>query len=271
MSRETVPRPVPVVVSRVAHAEYEDHRFMGHSAFHDLLGHETITGLLALSILGRRVDDDVKTALDLMANCCSAADPRIWPLKAARVAASYGEALAGFAAGQLAMMGPFMSPRTIGTAAEGLARLRMKLDAEGADPGADVVDRVVLEHIAHGRVGGYGVPLRPQDERYVALHGAMTRVGRHMLPHWRAQEILSAAMRREKKLEPNIGIALAAALLDIGCTPWQAGTFATHLFGHTMIANSFEASVQRSAAMQALPLDTIRYAGHAPRKSPRSA
>jgi hypothetical protein len=260
--------PAPVIVSRVAHAEHGDHRFMGYSAFRELLGHESMTGLLALSILGRRVDDDVKTALDLMANCASAADPRIWPLKAARVAASYGEALAGFAAGQLAMMGPFMSPRTIGEAAEQLARLRAKLDAAGADP-ADV-ERVVRDHIAGGRLGGYGVPLRAEDERYVALRGAMTRVGRHTLPHWSAQELLSATMRREKKLEPNVGIALAAALLDIGCTPAQARFFATNLFGHTMIANAFEASEERSAAMQKLPLGTIRYAGKAPRTSPRA-
>ena len=120
----------PIVITRVAHAGPEDHRFMGHGALTELLGHETGTGLLALAILGRLVTSDEKQALDAMAVSLTAADPRIWPLKASRIAASYGEMLAGVATGQFAMMGTYMSPRVIGAAARHLSRLRMALGDE---------------------------------------------------------------------------------------------------------------------------------------------
>jgi hypothetical protein len=269
-------RPVPaapIVVTRVAHAGHDDHRFMGHGALTELLGHESITGLFALAVLGRRVDADAKTTLDMLAAATSAADPRIWPLKASRIAASYGEALAGYAAGQLAMMGPYMSPRIVGAAAEELTRLRKNLDAAGSDPAA--VDRAVQEHMTNGgiagRLAGYGVPVRDKDERFAAFRAEMVRIGRDALPYWSAQETLTVAMRSDKQIEPNIGIGLAAGLLDIGCNPSQARALATHLLGHTFAANAFEAGEQRSAAMQKLPVGAVHYVGQAPRKSPRSA
>ena len=259
----------PVIVTRVAHAGSDDHRFFGHGALKELLGRETATGLLAMAILGRRVSLDEKQLFDALAVALTAADPRIWPLKAARIVASYGETLAGLAAGQLAMMGTYTGPRIIGTAAEHLARLRTAL---GDETRQDVIAQRIAEHMSHDeRLAGYGIPMREDDERLVALRGHMIQAGRTELPHWRAQEALSVVMRRERKLPPNIGIGLAAALLDVGCTPAQAGALSIGLIQHDFAANAFEAAQQSSAAMQRLPEECVVYVGPAPRRSPRSA
>jgi hypothetical protein len=258
----------PIIVTRVAHAGSDDHRFMGVGALSELLGTETETGLLALAILGRRVSPVEKDALDAMAVSLTAADPRIWPLKASRIGASYGEVLVGLAVGQLAMMGTYTGPRIIGAAAEHLARLRRAL---GVDTAERIVAARIAEHMTtQERFAGYGIPMREHDERFLALRGYMERTRRDRLPHWQAQEALSAAMVRERKLAPNIGIGLAAGLLDLGATPAQAGALAIGLIQHDFAANAFEAAQQRSSAMQQLPEDCVDYVGPPPRSSPRS-
>ncbi len=258
----------PIIVTRVAHAGSADHRFMGRGVLTELLGNETGTGLLALAILGRRVTADEKDVLDAMAVALTAADPRIWPLKASRIAASYGEVLAGLAIGQLAMMGTYTGPRIIGAAAEHLSRLRLAL---GEDTTEQLAALRIAEHMATGeRFAGYGIPMREHDERFLALRAHMNRIGRDGLPHWRTQEALSAAMVRERKLAPNIGIGLAAGLLDLGASPAQAGALSIGLIQHDFAANAFEAAQQRSSAMQQLPDDCVDYVGPPPRLSPRA-
>jgi hypothetical protein len=259
----------PVIVTRVAHAGPDDHRFFGHGVLGELLGHETETGLLAMAILGRRVTADEKGVLDALAVSLTAADPRIWPLKASRIVASYGEMLAGLAAGQLAMMGTYTGPRVIAGAAEHLARLCAALGDESRE---DRIRLRVVDHMNGGeRLAGYGIPMREQDERLVALRAFMIRAGRSELPHWRAQESLSLAMWRDRKLAPNIGIGQAAALLDLGCTPAQAGALAISLIQQDFTSNAFEAAQQCSTAMQRLPDECVKYEGPPPRRTPRGA
>src|SRR5262249_6996954 len=161
-----------------------DHRYFGHSVLQDMIGEETLTGLVAMAVTGRRPDDDEKELLDALAVSVTAADPRIWPLKVTRIVASYGEMIAGFAAGPLAMLGTYISPRLITGAAEHLARLRAAL-RDVDRPSVETIRRHVVET---GTLGGYGVPLRAQDERLLALTEYMERTGRAGLPHWRAQE-----------------------------------------------------------------------------------
>jgi hypothetical protein len=167
------------------------------------------------------------------------------------------------------MMGTYISPRIIGFAAEHLAALRAALDA--APRSAEEVARVLREHVQRfPRLAGYGVPMREEDERLRALRGYMARKGRAELAHWRAQETLSPMLRETKGLAPNVGIGLAAALLDIGCSPEQAGALSTFLHQQDFAANVYEASQQRAAAYQRLPEDRVEYAGAPPRESPRA-
>ncbi|HXN33716.1 MAG TPA: hypothetical protein VN894_17725 [Polyangiaceae bacterium] len=257
------------IITRVAHAGHGDHQYFGHSALADLLGVETSTGLLALAITGRRPTTEEREVLDALCVSLTAADPRIWPLKLCRMVASYGEALAGFAAGQLAMMGHGMSPRIMSDAAAHLKRLRRQLD-ESLGP-ADV-ERILRDHVAASpRLAGYGIPMRAQDERFEALRGFMIRAGRSGLPHWRAQEALSECLRRDRRLAPNIGIGHAAALLDLGCSPAEAGALSTLLIEHTFAANAFEAAQQCEPLMQRLPDGCVQYVGPSRRASPRAA
>jgi hypothetical protein len=259
---------VKPIVTHVARADHGEHRYFGERVLSGLLGRETYTGLMALAVLGRSLSREDVEVLDALAVSVTAADPRIWPLKVARLVASYGEMLAGFAAGQLAMMGTYVSPRIIGDAAEQLARLQVTLDGtRGSDAEGDVVGAHVA---ATPRLAGYGIPLRERDERFDALRAFMARRGRAEGAHWRAQEALSTWIWREKRLAPNIGIGLAAALLDLGCSPVQAGAFATFLIEHTFAANAFEAAGQREPLMQRLPADRVEYVGAPRRLSPRA-
>jgi hypothetical protein len=255
------------LVTRVAHAGRTDHKYFGHDVLADLLGVETLTGLVAMAVTGRRPSDDEKELLDALAVSVTAADPRIWPLKVTRIVGSYGEMLAGFAAGQLAMLGTYISPRIITGAAEQLQQLR------GALVGADErsTDTLIREHITRNvRLGGYGVPLRAQDERFVALTEYMRRKDRAGLPHWRAQEALSRIMWEEHELRPNIGIGLPAAMLDLGYTPAQCGSLSTFLLEQDHAANAIEAAAQRAPEMQRLPVECVDYVGTPARRSPRA-
>lgn len=253
------------LITRVAHAGHGEHQYFGHRVLADLLGNETFTGLVALAVMKRRPTLEDKEILDGLSVSVTAADPRIWPLKVSRIVSSYGEMLAGFAAGQLAMMGTYISPRIIGDAADHLTRLRRAL------AGRDEDEQVVRDHVAaHPRLAGYGVPLRERDERFEALRAFMVQRRRAGLSHWRAQEALSGWLVRERQLAPNIGIGLAAALLDLGCSPAQAGALSTLLIEHTFAANAFEAAEQREPAMQKLPDHCVRYVGPPARVSPRA-
>jgi hypothetical protein len=257
------------LITHVAHAGTGDHMFMGQRVLGDMLGHETLTGLFALAVLGRRITPEETRLLDGLSTAVTAADPRIWPLKASRIAASYGDMLAGRAVGQLAMMGTYLGPRIIGYAAEHLERLRKELDGAGTDEDRD---RIYLEHVTTTkRLAGYGVPFRPEDERLRALRRFMSETGRDQLPYWRAQEGLSAFLLRDRGLPANVGIGVAAGLLDLGCSPTQAGALGTIIHQQDFDANVFEASQQRAPEMQRLPDECVSYVGAAPRTSPRAA
>jgi hypothetical protein len=259
----------PVIVTRVAHAGVDDHRFFGHGMVQDLLGQETQTGLLGLGILGRRITPDERDLLDAMCVSLLAADPRIWPLRLGRLVASYGEMLAGYAVGQLSMIGPTLGGRTTTAAAEHLIALRTAIGEERDE--AAVATRIAQFVRSEARLTGYGVPLREKDERLAGLRQYMLRSGRAKLPYWRLQEALSVALRKERPVEPNIIIGVAAGLLDMGCDPAQAGALGTFLIDQCFVGNTFEAAQQMSPDAQRLPDACIDYVGRAPRRSPRSA
>ena len=114
----------------------------------------------------------------------------------------------------------------------------------------------------------------------MAFAGTWGEDGRAALPHWRAQVALSRYMLREHELRPNIGIGLAAALLDLGCTPTQAGAMSTFLHQQDFAANAVEAAQQRrprcggcrtSASPTSGPRPRDRPAGRAGQRRPEPA
>jgi hypothetical protein len=259
-----------VIPTRVALHVDGDNLYFGHRTIGELLGHETMTGLLAMAVTGRRPSGAERVVLDSIAVALCSADPRIWPLKLTRLVASYGGTLAGYGAAQLAMEGKTIGPWIIGHAAKELALLHEAVGDRAAD--ADAVARIVRDFAAkRPRMAGYGVPFRELDERMVGLRGEVTRLRRDLMPFWTLQEALSSAMRGAWQIAPNVGIGIAAVLLDLRFTPAQASAMATFLNQNVFAANAFEAAQQRAPLMQKLPDAQVDYVGPARRRSARAS
>jgi hypothetical protein len=254
------------IATRVAQSCFGDNRYFGHAALADLLGNETSTGLVAMAVTGRRPTAIQRVMLDELAVVMTSADPRIWPLKLTRVVASYGGTLAGFAAGHLAMEGETIGPWIIGHAAAQLADLQRVVSAS-----TDGLDSIVRRHVeVTKRLVGYGVPLRKADERMEALTARVAFHARDELPHWRLQAALSAVVREVHGLAPNVGIGMAAMLLDLGYTPVEASGLTTFLNQNVFVANAVEGAQQSREDLRMLPSECVSYAGIDARESPRA-
>jgi hypothetical protein len=81
---------------------------------------------------------------------------------------------------------------------------------------------------------------------------------------------MSDALRREKRLEPNIGIGSAAVCLDLGLAPDEIAPLVVALMQHLIFANAVEGARQAPAALRHLPDDRIDYVGKPPRRSARA-
>ncbi|MBI2394684.1 MAG: hypothetical protein HYV09_34265 [Deltaproteobacteria bacterium] len=258
-------KPIP---TRVAALGYPEHRFQGHAVFGELVGSTSYAALIALAVSGRRPTAQESELLDLLAAATTVADPRIWPLKLARVVASYGSFLAGFSASQMALEGDRIGPPITVHAAGLLVELR--------DTGAAVDDHeacvaAARELIARRRrLVGFGIPFRPQDERYVVLREQLAARGRTALPYWRLQEALAEVVLAARGLPPNIGIGTAAMLLDMGYSPVESAAIVHFVNQHVFVANAFEGAEQARPELRDLPAEAVSYEGPAPRRTPRA-
>jgi hypothetical protein len=260
-----------MISTRVAKNLWGENMYFGHRTLADLLGHETLTGLMFMAAIGRRPTDDEREVFDTVAVIMTSADGRIWPLKLGRLVSSYGGTLAGWCASLLTMEGPRLGPWTTGYSAQELVELRAQVGERIDDEEAVVCEaRAFFER--KRRVVGLGVPLRERDERYVALEAWVLRTGRDKLPHWRLHVALAAHGKRVANLGTNILLGLAAVLLDLGdYTPAQISALVTFVNQNVFAANALEAAQQRSPEMQRLPDDCVLYVGPAARISPRAA
>jgi hypothetical protein len=261
--------PLPPLPTRVGHAARGENHFFGHAVGRDLAGRETCTGLLALAIGGRQLSPDERSVLDDIAVVMTVADPRIWPLKLARVVSSYGSTLPAMAAANLCIERALIGHWTSGTAAALLVRLRESI--HGAVDDAAAVRREVESALASGeRWMGFGVPFREHDERVAALRRCLEQKGRVKLPYFRLLDTLAGAMLELKGLRPNIGGAVAAACLDLGYAPREISLLSVALGQADYLANAVEGAAQMPAVLRNLPAEVIRYVGPGPRESPRS-
>lgn len=258
------------VRTRVAHAGYHEHRFFGHRVFDELAGNESLAGLVALSISGRRLQPDQAALLDDMATVLTVADPRIWPLKVARLAASYGGALEGLAASMLCLDCLYVGGyRNTPAVAHLLQQLAQQLGPQADDP-ACVAQAVRAGLLSKKFIPGFGVPFREKDERVPPLHRCVRRRGRHTLPYWRLQEQVAQLVIDERGLHPNMVLGFVAACLDIGFEADELGTLSILMSLHTQLANATEEGRLASQVLRELPASRVGYAGAAPRRSPRA-
>jgi hypothetical protein len=254
--------------TRTAHWGWDEHRYFGHRVFEQLAGHESLTGLTGLSVLGRRLSPDECAVVDDVACTATLADPRIWPLKLTRLIAAYGSTLPAAAAGLLSEQDARIGPWTTAKSAEVLLAFDAAIGSRVDDP--ETVRALVLRYLEEHRfVWGFGTPFRGKDERLVAFRECMRQRGRQDLRFWRLMNEVSAVVREQRGVEPNMGIAIAAAFLDLGMTPHQVGSLTSALMQHMFLAHAVEGSAQ-GASLRELPADYVEFDGCAPRSSPRA-
>lgn len=259
----------PAIRTSVAVERSSEHDFRGHAVFAELVGHESAGGLLGLAVGGRRLTSDERSVLDDCAVVMALADPRIWPLKLARVVASYGSFVAGLCAGTVCLEEALIGPWSCGGAAELLAELAAELGDRAHDP--DAVEAAVLRRLAAGRrLAGFGVPLRGEDERLVALRARVRALGRADLFHWKLMETVAAVVLREQRVQPNIAMGLAPAALDAGFAAREVAPLMVTLLQATFVANAIEGAQQRDAFLRDVPREHVDYVGAPPRTSPRA-
>jgi hypothetical protein len=118
-----------------------------------------------------------------------------------------------------------------------------------------------------GHIPGFGVPARSTDERvatFSAWYEAETSPDAR--PHW---ELARRVMTTRPTLRPNITCCAAAAALDLGFDPHQAGLLLTSCAMMCALATSSEASQARESSLQSLPVRYVDYVGPPPSTSPR--
>lgn len=259
----------PEISTAVAHAFWDEHAFRGYALFADLMGRVPTSGLLVLALTGKRLNDEECAFVDEIVATFTFADPRIWPLKISRIVGAYGRFIPALAVGYLSIEGASIGPGVCTAASRLLSEVFEGVQGRVDD--ADSVARMARETLARTpRLAGFGVAFRPTDERVAALRRCVQARGRERGPYWRLFEALVPLVRQERRLEPNIGAAAAAALLDMGFEGAVLGALAETFSLPTFLANSIEAATEPAAVLRALPLDRVEFVGRAARESPRA-
>lgn len=256
----------PELTTRVGLAVDGDNLFRGHSVLHDLVGREGFWTAISLAVGGPRLGAEAAGVLDDITICGLAADPRIWPLKATRLAAGYGSDVLGVSVGMMAADGAAIGPKMVGRTAEFIHEVTRLTEGR-----TEHVRAVLEAHLsAGGRVYGFGVPFRPADERMEALRTRIRARGRAELQHWSIMEAASTYVMERLGLPPNIASGAAAATLDLGFEPEQIAALQWAFFSPCFWANACEGAQQRADVLLRLPEHVIEYVGAAPRESPRA-
>jgi hypothetical protein len=257
----------PVVETRVARADWNENAFRGRRVNAELVGRAGWADIFALAMNGRPLSANDAAVFEDVAVCALAADPRIWPVKVARLVASFGSPLLALAAGHAALEGAIMGPVPTGAAAEMLVSLRDRLGDRAGDPIA--IEALVDDLLSRGRVAGFGVAFRGVDERVVAMKDVLRRRGRDQGTFWHLIMSLDDVMERKKRLHVNFSMATGAILLDLGFAPNEISLVMSTYLDVCFYANVLEGSEQKSAVLRKLSDASVEYVGRPARESPR--
>ena len=256
------------ILTRVAYCGVDEYRFCGHSVFGELIG-ESYLGVAALSLLNRRLDPQEQQLLDLMSVILTAADPRIWPLKAGRLVAAYGSPESGLLAANLCLIGSKMGSHSIAIAAALLVDIRADIDDEQVSSD-ELCDAALGVMRKYRRVPGFGVPGRRYDKRLLVLDEHIRRLKRHHRPYYETKSaVIRAARELSIRVPPNIALGAAAACLDMGFSPEDMEPLGMLFLLNAVLANAVESAREPSSEMKRLPASRVRYIGPPERQSPR--
>jgi len=259
----TAPRPI----QRIGHIADDDNRFCGASVFGELAGRVTTpTDLLAIAFGIPCLDPADHEIVRCIALCTTSPDARVWPLKMARVLASFGNPYAGCFGAQLGNSSDRMGPGTASLAAESLGWIAAR---SGQPPDHAAIARAVAAHLTErGRIAGFGVPFRKHDERGLALHRLLAGHPAQQRPMWRLHMQIIEIVRAEQGVEPNVVFPIAALLLDLGVAARRIGMFLSLAMAHTFAAHALEAADQDGPYLRELPRAVIEYRGRPARPVP---
>lgn len=249
-------------VGRALGGDYEQ---FGASIYRDLLGCTSYLGLIAFGLTGRRLSAKEEAILDDLAVASHVPEPRVWPIKIAWIAGALGRSVPAYLCAATALDSDILGGRI----SENAARLLVALDH--AVVSRSDSDAAIAEFVQQNRhLHGFGVPLRPYDERLVAFRAAMERRAFVGGRFWQLADRFWQIVRESRGIEVNIIGATAAICLDMGFTPAQVAPMAVLLLTPTFLANATEAAAQAPDVLKRLPSERVRYVGVDPRVSPRA-
>ena len=255
------------IVTRVARADDGDNAFRGHAVNADLAGRARWSTTFSLAIGGPRLNDEDAALVEDVAVCSLAADPRIWPLKMARLVAAYGVTLPALAVGHLALEGAIVGPEPTGKAAETLLAWGERV---GPEPSDVQVAELVDEILSRGRAAGFGVVFRPRDERVEGIRTCLEKRNRTSGRYWRLVAAMDALITQKRTVRLNLAMASAAVLLDLGFSPRRIRLWMSAYLDVCFYANVAEESELESECLRRLPDSCVEYVGREPRLSPRA-
>lgn len=262
----------PTLQTRVGRADWGENHFFGHRVCAELCGEDGFWSQVSLAVGGPRLGADLAAVLDDVSMCVNCADPRIWPLKLARVMSSYGRMSTAFAVGPLFFEDGLIGPFSVRAAAEHLVHLRAERERSPQALEAALEAAVWSIRARDAKIWGYGLHRDAKvDERVDALSRCVERHGRADGPYWRTLLAAHDVIRARYDIPINIAGAAAAVCLDLGYTPRQLAGLAFFFFTPMFLAHAMEGSAQAPEVLRRLPDEAIAYEGRPPRPSPRAS
>jgi hypothetical protein len=252
------------IVTRVGFADFGDYDHFGKRLYRDIAGRTSFLGLAVFAICGRLLPPEDVAVIDDVAVCMHCPEPRVWPAKLGRIAASAGRFPAGMVVGWSAL------DSEIGVHL-GDEAAQMLLDLLGARVGATDRPRAMAAFVQErGQLPGFGVHGRRVDERVEALRACLVRRGRAGGQYWMLAEALWPVAHAVGSMDPSIWAAVGAVLLDLALEPRHIGPLLSLLFQPSYLAHAVEGAQLKSPSLQRLPPEAVRYVGVPPRQSPRA-
>ena len=190
-----------------------------------------------------------------------APDPRIWPIKAGRMVASYGDPYAGLAcANNLLALG-------VGGPSHTKQDAKLLLETK-ANPNERVA---LVRRLAKEENTTFRVFYRNADERHMLLKAWTLDTELSTRPHYKLMlEIEDEVLSVAKQKSTSVTFSLAAVLLDMGISAENTGHFAVLGVTPQIFANTLEAAIRKEYEYRKLASKVIHYDGAKPRRSTRS-
>jgi hypothetical protein len=255
-------------LSKIGQIGFDDHRFRGKSVLNHLIDHEDAISLIWLGLTGNSLLAEERQVLAWMAGAATAADARVWPLKITRLLSSYGNAYAGFYGGQLATPSDRIGAGSLHKSTQSLKELMNAIEMHGGQITAETLKPILAKYLEKNpRINGFGVPFRKTDER---LDAFLKRIQGHPFadrPYWKLACLLMKQMREFKGVEPNMSLAVAAVLLDLGIPAHQASFVCSLLImSPAFSSHALEGSLHEFHHWREISAQQIRYVGKPMRK-----